>query len=175
MTRKTLSVFALSALALSTPAASEVLGIGKDKASATIINAQGLPVGKAAIVESKKKGLVVTVVVKGLPRGEKGLHLHTIGQCEGPKFTSAGPHWNPHGTQHGRDNPMGAHSGDLPNISIGKKGSGKLKFEIPDMRLHNLIDDDGAAIVIHAQSDDNRTDPSGNSGDRIACGVFVEK
>lgn len=166
---------ALITLALASPVAAEVLGIGKDKAAATLINAQGLPVGKASIVESRKKGLVVTVVAKGLPKGEKGIHLHMVGQCEGPKFTSAGGHWNPHGKMHGRDNPEGAHSGDLPNITIGKKGAGKLKFDIPDMRLHQLIDDDGAAIVIHAQSDDNRTDPSGNSGDRIACGVFVEK
>lgn len=166
---------AMIAIAFATPAAAEVLGIGKDKAVATLINAQGLPVGKASIVESKKKGLVVTVAAKGLPRGEKGIHLHLVGQCEGPKFTSAGGHWNPHGKMHGRDNPEGAHAGDLPNITITKRGTGKLKFEIADMRLHNFLDDDGGAIVIHAQSDDNRTDPSGNSGDRIACGVFVEK
>ena len=172
---KRLALIPLLALGIASPGSAEVLGIGKNKAEATMINAQGLPVGKAKIVESKKKGLSVSVSVKGMPKGEKGIHLHLVGQCEGPKFVSAGGHWNPHGKMHGRDNPEGAHAGDLPNIIISKKGRGTLKFEIVDMRLHTFLDDDGGAIVLHAQSDDNRTDPSGNSGDRIACGVFVEK
>jgi superoxide dismutase, Cu-Zn family len=165
----------LSSLCFAVPANAEVLGIGKDKATAILIDAQGVPVGTAKIVESKKKGLVVTVKAKGLPRGDKGIHLHSVGQCESPKFTSAGPHWNPHGKMHGLENPSGWHSGDLPNIRIGKKGRGTLKFVVPGGEVDGsmgLVDGDGGAIVIHANSDDNRTDPSGNSGDRIACGVF---
>lgn len=169
---------ALGLLALVAPAQGEVLGIGHDKAVATIVDARGIPVGKASIVESKKHGLRVSIAVKGMPRGEKGVHIHTVGTCEGPKFTSAGPHWNPHGKMHGRDNPGGAHAGDLPNLLINRKGRGTLSFDIAEGqfdRQGGLLDEDGAAIVIHAQSDDQRTDPSGNSGDRIACGVFREK
>lgn len=171
------------ALASAQPAAADVLGIGKDKpsATATILDPQGNVLGKAVAVRVKGKtrdqdaGLRVTVTVRGLPRGEKGIHLHTVGACEGPAFTSAGGHWNPTGHQHGRDNPRGAHMGDLPNIAIDRRGRGTLRFRIEGAKLRGdggLLDGDGAAIVIHASSDDNRTDPSGNSGARIACGVF---
>jgi superoxide dismutase, Cu-Zn family len=160
---------------IATPASSEILGIGADKASATIIDAKGIVVGSAKIVSSKKHGLRLTIVVKGLAAGEHGVHLHATGICEGPKFVSAGPHWNPMNKMHGRDNQMGSHAGDLPNLYIDRKGRGKLTIDISDGRFDRaggLMDDDGAAIVIHALSDDQRTDPSGNSGDRIACGVF---
>ncbi len=167
-------VLGLSVL-ITLPAAAEVLGIGKPSAEATIIDARGLPVGKAKVVRSKKLGLVFSLAVHGLPRGEHGVHLHSIGVCEGPKFTSAGPHWNPGNKMHGLSNPDGSHAGDLPNLLVGKNGRGKLKFVIESGRFRGadgLLDNDGAAIVIHASSDDQRTDPSGNSGDRIACGVF---
>lgn len=169
---------ALLACTLAVPAPAKVLGLVKDKAKATILNTKGVPIGTATIVESKKHGLRVSVRVKGLERGERAVHLHTIGICEGPNFASAGPHWNPAGKQHGRDNPMGAHAGDLPNLLVDRKGRAALKFDIADAKLDGggsaLLDQDGAAIVIHAHSDDQRTDPSGNSGDRIACGVIQE-
>jgi superoxide dismutase, Cu-Zn family len=167
----------LAACVLAVPASAEILGIGKDKAKATIIDAQGVPIGTATITDSKKKGLKVSISVKGLKRGERAVHLHEVGICEGPKFVSAGPHWNPAGKAHGFENPSGAHAGDLPNLLVNKKGRATLKFDIPDARLgkgKGLLDEDGAAIVIHASSDDGRTDPSGNSGDRIACGVIRE-
>jgi superoxide dismutase, Cu-Zn family len=160
---------------ITTPASARMLGVLKDKATATIIDAQGLPVGTARITESKKHGLRVEISVKGQKPGERGVHLHTIGSCEGPKFTSAGPHWNPTNKMHGRDNPNGTHAGDLPNLLIGKKGRGSLRFDVPEARLdkaNGLMDADGASIVVHALSDDHRTDPSGNSGDRVACGIL---
>lgn len=166
------------AACLAAPASAKVLGIGKDNAVARIINQQGLPIGTAKVTESKKHGLRVEIQVKGLQRGERGIHLHAIGSCEGPRFTSAGPHWNPHGKMHGLSNPEGSHAGDMPNLLVNRNGRGKLKFDIPEGQFDRgggLMDDDGASIVIHAMSDDQRTDPSGNSGDRIACGVFVRK
>ncbi len=111
-----------------------------------------------------------------LPPGEHGAHLHAVGKCDGPGFTSAGPHLNPHGRMHGTDNPQGAHLGDLPNISIDNSGSGTLSALIAGSRGEVeplLFDADGTAVVIHAGPDDYRTDPSGNSGDRIACGVLA--
>jgi Cu-Zn family superoxide dismutase len=108
----------------------------------------------------------------GLPQGAHGAHIHQVGVCAAPSFESAGPHWNPTNARHGKDNPAGMHRGDLPNILIGTDGRGSVEYVIPGARLGSMIDRDGAALVIHAQADDYRTDPSGNSGARIACGVL---
>jgi len=97
------------------------------------------------------------------------LHLHAVGRCEGPKFDSAGPHWNPAGRQHGHLNPAGSHLGDLPNLTVSANGRGALNFLVRG----GLVDADGTALVIHAKPDDYRTDPSGSSGDRIACAVLA--
>lgn len=162
--------------ALSAPAAAEVLGIGKKTAEALILDQGGVPIGKAKLTQSKKYGLRVSISVRGLTRGERGVHLHTTGRCEGPNFVSAGLHWNPQARAHGLSNPDGSHHGDLPNMLVNRKGRGKISYDIADGKLRGrdgLMDDDGAAVVIHDKSDDQRTDPSGNSGDRIACGVFL--
>ncbi len=126
--------------------------------------------GRATLRTSNDK-LYLTLDVKGLPPGVHGVHIHTIGQCVGPDFASAGGHWNPSNHQHGKDNPVGAHAGDLPNIIVGKNGRSRLKIWF-DGDLRALMDQDGAALVIHANPDDYKTDPSGASGARIACGVF---
>lgn len=118
-------------------------------------------------------GISVEVEAQGLPAGTHGIHVHTTGKCDAPDFTSAGPHWNPTAKQHGRENPQGAHHGDLPNLTIGADGRGTLSMATPDGTLSELFDTDGAALVIHANADDDRTDPSGNSGGRIACGVIT--
>ncbi len=109
--------------------------------------------------------------------GSYGAHLHAVGRCDPPGFESAGPHWNPTGQKHGKDNPAGMHKGDLPNLLVGTDGRGSFEYTIPNAGLsgmlpNRLIDGDGAAVVIHASADDYRTDPSGNSGARIACGVL---
>ena len=118
----------------------------------------------------------VRVEAAGLAQGAYGVHIHTAGRCDAPGFTTAGPHWNPSGQQHGKDNPQGMHKGDLPNLLVGTDGQGSFEYTIPGATLDGaanaLLDADGAAVVIHAQPDDYRSDPSGNSGSRIACGVL---
>lgn len=114
----------------------------------------------------------LTVDAVGLKPGAHALHIHNVGKCNAPDFMSAGPHWNPTGKQHGRDNPMGAHHGDLPNLLIGTDGRGSLTIGVPGT-MAELLDADGAAVMIHAQPDDYKTDPTGNAGGRIACGVLT--
>lgn len=119
----------------------------------------------------------VKVESAGLAAGAYGAHLHAVGRCDAPGFESAGPHWNPSGQMHGKDNPQGMHKGDLPNLLVGADGQGRFEFTVPDAslssgRVRTLLDGDGAAVVIHQRPDDYRTDPSGNSGARIACGVL---
>ncbi|TXC63952.1 superoxide dismutase family protein [Sphingosinicella ginsenosidimutans] len=112
----------------------------------------------------------------GLPEGVHGIHIHMTGQCEAPGFTSAGGHWNPTAHQHGTLNPQGPHMGDLPNLTIDRHGRGTLDTVIAGGMLQGganpLLDADGAAVVIHAGPDDYRSDPAGNSGGRVACGVI---
>lgn len=121
-------------------------------------------------------GLQVRVSAMGLPPGAHGAHLHAVGRCDPPDFASAGPHWNPTNRQHGAENPNGPHLGDMPNLTVGADGRGTLEFVVQGAAMQSgaqaLLDADGAALVIHADADDNRTDPSGNSGGRIACAVI---
>jgi Cu-Zn family superoxide dismutase len=138
---------------------------------AMLIDGTGTTLGPAGVWQTPE-GLAVTVRVEFLSPGLHGIHIHTVGKCLGPDFASAGGHWNPTGKQHGSMNPMGPHEGDLPNISINGNGFGFVDFVIPGAKLEDLMDADGASIVIHDQVDDLKTDPSGNSGARIACGVL---
>lgn len=144
-------------------------------AQADIRDSSGRAVATSSVTATGDS-LRVRVDATGLPAGAYGTHLHGIGLCQSPTFESAGPHWNPTGRRHGRDNPQGQHLGDLPNLLIGTDGRGSLEFTIPGAALAGggaaLLDSDGAAIVIHSRADDFRTDPSGNSGARIACGTL---
>ena len=127
------------------------------------------------VLSEEPSGVMVSVDAAGLEPGAHGLHLHMTGTCDGPDFKSAGAHWNPTGRQHGRDNPQGSHLGDLANLAVGDDGKGSAKFLVSGARLSGeggLIDADGAALVIHAKPDDYKTDPSGDSGDRVACAAF---
>ncbi len=134
-----------------------------------LVNGAGASTG-AVQVEPRANGSYLRIAVQGLPPGEHGLHLHAVGRCEGPAFQSAGAHWNPAGKQHGHLNPAGAHAGDLPNLTVSTNGRGALNFLVAGA---GLADADGTALVIHAKPDDDRTDPSGDSGDRIACAVLT--
>jgi superoxide dismutase, Cu-Zn family len=149
-------------------------GSGESGASGrtSLAAADGGARGTATVSEAAG-GLQVSVQAEGLPPGAHGIHVHAVGRCEAPEFTTAGPHWNPTDRKHGRDNPDGAHHGDLPNIQIGADGRGSLNFVIPSASFAQLFDGDGAALVVHATADDYRSDPSGNSGGRIACGVIT--
>ncbi len=124
----------------------------------------------AVQAEQRASGTYLRIAVAGLPPGEHGLHLHSVGRCDAPGFQSAGTHWNPAGKQHGHLNPQGAHAGDLPNLTVSSNGRGAINFLVGGDALG---DADGTSLVIHARPDDYRTDPSGNSGDRIACAVLA--
>jgi Cu-Zn family superoxide dismutase len=133
---------------------------GRDLGTLTLANASG--------------GLVLTGVVRNLPPGTHAVHLHTIGRCDPPSFESAGPHWNPLSRRHGTLNPQGPHLGDMPNFVVASDGSATIDVMTPGGTLRGAdaaLDGDGVAVVIHESADDYRTDPSGNSGSRIACGV----
>jgi superoxide dismutase, Cu-Zn family len=144
---------------------------GGAKAVAMLRTAAGVDVGRASATEVAG-GVRFTIDAKGMPQGNHGAHIHMTGRCDGPDFTTAGGHWNPTNMKHGSMNPQGPHEGDLPNLMIGADGRGTLGATIPGATMAGLMDADGAAIVVHAGPDDLMTDPAGNSGARIACGVF---
>jgi Cu-Zn family superoxide dismutase len=138
-------------------------------------NAKGEDVGTATITELKK-GVKVTLDLKGLPAGEKALHFHEKGECIGPAFTTAGEHYNPRAKEHGKKAKKGAHAGDLENIEVKDDGTVKVERKAKDVTLTagegSLRKAGGTALVIHAKADDYKTQPSGDAGDRIACGVI---
>lgn len=137
-------------------------------------DAQGQSVGTVTLTQ---EGDVVHFVgnFTNLPPGTHGIHVHAVGACT-PDFAAAGPHFNPAMKQHGLENPAGAHAGDLPNITVGADGSGTLDYKNTTLSLlagaNSVYDADGSALIIHANADDYKTDPAGNSGARIACGVI---
>jgi superoxide dismutase, Cu-Zn family len=134
---------------------------------------------RVAMVALTEESHGVTVHVRGenlLPAGPRGIHFHETGRCDGPDFQSAGGHFAPEGRQHGLENPQGPHAGDLPNLPVADNGTVDTTFVTTLVTLrpgqpNSLLDGNGTALVIHAQRDDQRTDPSGDSGDRVACGV----
>ena len=137
-------------------------------------------IGNVSVID-EAAGSRIHIEASGLPPGVHAIHLHSVGRCDGIGFAAAGPHWNPTHRQHGHDNPAGHHAGDLGNIRVGPNGELNTDLIATDVRLlaspggRGLVisDKDGASLIIHALPDDERTDPSGNSGDRIACGVVA--
>ena len=129
-------------------------------------------------VSEDPAGLVMNISAVGMPAGVHGIHLHEKGLCDGPKFESAGGHWNPATKKHGRDNPAGAHAGDLANLTVAADGTATVSVPVAGAMMASgpmmLADADGTALVIHAKADDYKTDPSGDSGDRIACAVVAK-
>ena len=141
-------------------------------ATAQLRTAAGVDVGRATAREVAG-GVRFTLDGRAMPPGVKAAHVHTAGRCDAPTFETAGPHWNPTAAKHGSMNPQGPHTGDLPNVTIGNDGRGTLGVTMAGATMDGLLDADGAAFIVHAGADDYMTDPSGNSGGRIACGVFA--
>lgn len=147
-------------------------------ASATVIDTRGKSVGTASFSETKG-GVEITVNISGLPPGRHGIHIHERGACDTPGFATAGSHFNPMGKRHGAGNPQGRHAGDLPNLEVQADGSAHMTAIADGASLGSgpasLLGPGGTALVIHAGPDDEKSDPTGNSGDRIACGVIRSK
>lgn len=139
--------------------------------------ADGAHAGEAMVHEARDGRLTLSLALTRYAPGTYGVHVHSVGRCEGTDFATAGPHWNPGTRQHGRLNPAGTHQGDLPNLVVPP--SGVVHFQQPfsgaARGTGGLLDGDGASVVIHAAPDDERTDPSGNSGARIACAVLTPR
>jgi len=152
-------------------------GVGAQGAETALKDGEGKSVGKASLRETKE-GVLISVQVNGLAPGLHAVHVHAVGKCEGPKFTSAGGHFNPGNKKHGLKSPDGPHAGDLPNMYVTKAGVGRLETLTDGITIKageaSVFDADGSALVIHAGVDDYTTDPTGNAGDRIACGVITK-
>jgi len=164
-----LTALAVMLVASALPSAAKTLVHLKD--------AQGKDVG-TVVIWQQGPGVGLELHLHDLAPGEHGIHFHQNAKCDGPDFKSAGPHFNPDNKKHGLDNPEGHHAGDMINFTADAQGKASGRMEDKDVTLledsHSLFSNGGTAIVIHAKADDMKTDPSGNSGDRIACGVITK-
>jgi Cu-Zn family superoxide dismutase len=147
-------------------------------AKAELYNIEREKVGTATLTETPQ-GVLIKAELWKLPPGTHAFHIHAVGKCEPPSFTAAGGHFNPFGKGHGIMNSKGLHAGDLPNIHVGTDG--KLTFEVLASQVtlgkgqNSIFDDDGSSLVIHEKPDDYKSDPAGEAGPRIACGVIVKQ
>ena len=165
-----LAVAALTLAGLASPV------LAADTATAVLKDKDGKTVGSVTLTDTPN-GVLLNVSLTRVPAGDHALHIHGIGKCEPPSFKSAGGHFNPDDKKHGILNPGGPHAGDMPNIHL--PDSGKLQIEVLNTRVSlnggaALLDDDGSALLIHAGADDYKTDPTGEAGGRIACGVVTK-
>jgi Cu-Zn family superoxide dismutase len=158
-------------------AALVITAAAEEKKVVELKDAKGQDVGSATL-KNKNGGVNLKLNLTGLPPGEHVAHFHQNAKCEAPDFKSAGPHFNPESKKHGLENPEGHHAGDLPNFTVKPNGKAKVSLTSKDVTLgegsHSLFSNGGTALVIHAKADDMKTDPSGNAGDRIACGVITK-
>jgi len=149
----------------------------QSQARAELKDGEGKSVGMATLREAKD-GVLLSAQVKGLSQGLHAIHVHAVGKCEGPKFTSAGGHFNPGNTKHGLKSSEGPHAGDMPNMHATK--AAVARYETLNDRISlgrgesSVFDADGSAVVVHAVADDDVTDPAGSAGDRVACGVITK-
>ncbi|MFP4538908.1 MAG: superoxide dismutase family protein [Dichotomicrobium sp.] len=167
--RDTLIPLAITAALTASAAAAQ------ESATANIEGPDGTDLGTVELTQTPG-GVLLVADLKGLPSGTHAFHIHAVGACD-PDFQAAGGHFNPTGAKHGFNNPDGPHAGDMPNIHVGSDGA--LKFEVLNTMVsleqgesNSVFDEDGSAIVIHAGADDYATDPAGDAGERIGCGVI---
>ena len=170
-----LNGFAIGALAVALTSGAV---IAQTPLKVELKNPKGESVGVATITEKKGAGVQIAVDVKGLPAGEHAIHFHMTPKCEGPDFTSAGGHFNPTAKKHGTQNPEGPHAGDMPNFTVAANGTAKTTVSNANVTLgtgaNSLVANGGTALMIHAAADDMKSDPAGNAGARIACGVVAQ-
>jgi Cu-Zn family superoxide dismutase len=156
------------ALLCSTPAFAQ----NASAATANLADQSGVVLGTVTLTEMDG-GVHLTGELTGVPNGDHGFHIHAVGKCDAAdKFASAGPHFEPGAHKHGKDNAEGPHAGDLDNVTADDDGKVTVDVHNANVTIADLKDADGAALVLHADADDYKTDPSGNSGDRFACGVI---
>ena len=177
MTTRTFSFAAMAVLLLGA-ACGTMASAEKErkKATAGIKDGKDQNAGQARFTETRG-GVRMAVTVTNLSPGVHAIHIHEAGKCDAPDFKTAGGHFNPANKQHGMQNPMGHHAGDLPNLTVGANGKGTYKSTIQDVTLAgdgatSLFHAGGTSVVIHEKEDDMKTDPAGNAGARIACGVI---
>lgn len=168
----------LSLMAMTIAAGAFSIGASaQGMAHVDVKDATGKSVGMAMITAAKDGGVSIAVDFKGLPPGEHALHFHQTAKCEAP-FTSAGGHFNPGMKKHGSENPEGPHAGDMANFTVAADGSVKTTITNSKVTLgagdNSIYANGGTALMVHAKGDDMKTDPSGNAGDRIACGLVTK-